>query len=85
MMPIFYDPIEMNDIDIDDNAARFYLISLPNAGFKLCATTQNLDSPHMSGGDPETRIKKYWPIARDQINQANLAVLFPEGRLRSAL
>lgn len=27
-MPIFYDPIEWDDIDINDNAARFYIIHL---------------------------------------------------------
>jgi len=85
MMPVFYDPIEMEDIDITNNLAKFYLISLPNnARFKLCATTQNLDSPQMSGGDPETRITTYWPITREQLNHANLAVLFPNDRLRAA-
>jgi hypothetical protein len=75
----------MEDIQIDDNEARFYLISLPNnAGFKLCATTQSIDSPAMIGGDPETRINKYWPITHEQLNHANFDVLFPNDRLRSA-
>lgn len=84
-MPTFYDPIELENIDINDNAASFYLINLQNnAGFKFCATTQNLGSSILAGGDPVTRIKEYWPITRDQLNQANLAVLFPNDDLRAA-
>ena len=68
-MPVYFDPIEIEDIDIDDQLVKFYLISLPNnAGFKLCATTQNLDSKQMKGGDPETRITNYWPTRNVKFN-----------------
>lgn len=82
-MPTFYDPIELEDIDIDDATAKFYLIKLPNeAGFKFCATTQNLDSPQMKY-DPITRIKEYWPITREQLTQGDFTLLFPDGTIRT--
>jgi len=77
-MPTFYDPIEMNDIDIDDSAANFYIIKVDENTYTFCALTQNLDSPQMHAGDPETRVKKYWPISREQLSHANMDVLFPE-------
>jgi len=78
-MPIFYDVITLEDVDIEDNAANFYLLQLPNnGGFKLCATTQSLDAPHMKF-DPETRITTYWPITREQIQRADHSILFPDG------
>ena len=76
-MPTFYDPIELEDIDINDPAANFYLISLPGeGGFKLCATRTDLNNP-LFRFEPETKINQYWPITRDQLTHANLAILFP--------
>lgn len=83
-MRTFYDPIELDDIDINDSTAKFYIIKLPNeAGFKFCATTQNLDSPQMKY-DPITRVKEYWPITREQLSKANLITLFPKDKIRTA-
>ncbi len=77
-MPTYFDPIELEDIDINDNTVSFYLISLPgNAGFKFCATTRNLNDPQFKF-DPETKINQYWPISRDQLRHADFAILFPE-------
>ena len=77
-MPTFFDVIEYYDIDINDERANFYLISLPHdGGFKFCATTQNLTDP-LFRFDPETNIKKYWPITREQVVRANQNTLFPE-------
>ncbi len=82
-MPTFYDPIELADIDIDDSTAKFYIIELPkNGGYKFCATTQNLDSPHMKY-EPETRVKEYWSITREQLSKANLTTLFPKDKIRT--
>lgn len=83
-MPTFYDPIELEDIDVDDNTAHFYIIKVGENSYKFCATTQNLNSPEMRGGDPETRVRFYWPITREQLNQANFAVLFPNDKMRTS-
>jgi hypothetical protein len=84
MVPTFYDPIEMDDIDIDDSAANFYIIKVEENNYKFCATTQNLNAPEMRRGDPETRVRFYWPITREQLNQANIAVLFPNDKIRTS-
>lgn len=87
MMPTFYDSIELEDIDINDKDARFYIIKLPPDNdylfnrYKICATIQDLDSPNMKG-DPESRIKQYWPITKEQLNcvirnNGKLNILFP--------
>lgn len=82
-MPTFYDSVELEDVDIDDLRASFYLLVLPkNAGYKLCGTIQNLNSPQMKF-DPETKIKQYWLISREQVKNADASILFPEGKLRT--
>lgn len=67
----FLDPITLEDIDIHDESAVFYLLVLPNnAGFKFVGSTQNLNSPQ-SRFDPEI------------LNHADMSVLFPDDKLRS--
>ncbi|MDF1677660.1 MAG: hypothetical protein P1U32_03080 [Legionellaceae bacterium] len=83
-MPTFYDPVELEDVDINDERAKFYLVASKQTGksdkFKLCATIQELDKLKY---DPETRAPEYWPITREQIKQADQAALFPDNKMRS--
>jgi len=82
-MPTFYDPVELEDIDIDDIRASFYLLAMPkDAGYKLCGTVLNLSSQMKF--DPETKIPKYWLVSREQVKKADASVLFPEGKLRAS-
>tara|TARA_R110002126_G_scaffold272886_1_gene417207 strand:+ start:129843 stop:130916 length:1074 start_codon:yes stop_codon:yes gene_type:complete len=79
----FFDPITLEDIDIHDESAVFYLLVLPNnAGFKVVGSTQNLNSPE-SRFDPETRIKECWLVNRETLNHADMSILFPDDKLRS--
>jgi hypothetical protein len=76
----FFDPVELEDIDINDPRVKFYLIDVTgengnNPGFKFCATIQDLSRLN---ADPETRQKKYWPVTREQLNKENRDVLFSE-------
>lgn len=84
-MPTFYDVFALDDIDINDSAAKFYLIqtdkSPDHQRYKVCATTQDLSSSQMIF-DPVTKIKEYWLITREQLNHANLSILFPNDKLR---
>lgn len=79
-MLTFFDAVALDDIDINDDAANFYLIQTdktPGAErYKVCATTQDLSSPEMKF-DPVTKIKEYWPITCDQLKRADLSLLFP--------
>lgn len=83
-MRTYFDPVTREDVSIDDASVSFYLIQLPNKSFKICATTQDLSSDDMRAGDPETKIKEYWPITKEQIDNANQSDLFPDDRLCSA-
>lgn len=38
----------------------------------------------MLAGDAVTRIKRYWPISREQLSRANRNLLFPVGTIRTA-
>lgn len=56
-MPSFFDVVAFDDIDINDDEAKFYLIqtdkSPDHQRYKVCATTQDLSSPDMTF-DPVT-------------------------------
>ncbi len=83
----FSDPILLEDININSNPqnTHFYLIN-SNEGhsereslYKLCALSLDypLTDPRITF-DPETRVKHYWPITREQIDLANKNILFSE-------
>ena len=78
-MPTFYESVELENVDIHDDRAKFYLVSSKDR-FKLCATIQDMDALKY---DPETRATEYWPITREQIKQADQAALFPDDVMRS--
>lgn len=75
----YFDPIELMLIDIENTKVSFYLILVsknPNK-YKVCATTQNLESPDMAKCDPETRITHYWSLNLDEIRGGKIDILFP--------
>jgi hypothetical protein len=84
IMPVYFDPVEFIDIDINNENVNFYVIRIAPNRYKFCALTTPLNSSGLFNGDPETTIKRYWPVTREQVLAANMDDLFPEGRIQSA-
>lgn len=84
-MLTFFDPVILDDIDIHNQEANFYIIQIDGTAghqkYKVCGTVCDLNSPRMLF-DPVTKIQTYWLITREQLNHANLSILFPNDKLR---